>query len=59
MRFHRFIQDERGVTALEYGTIASLIAVVTLGATTNAGQALAASFVTLGNAVMSVVFGPT
>jgi pilus assembly protein Flp/PilA len=58
MRFLHFIQDESGVTALEYGTIASLIAVATLGATTNAGQALAASFLTLGTAVMSVVLGP-
>jgi pilus assembly protein Flp/PilA len=30
--FHRFINDQSGVTAIEYGLIASLIAVAIIGA---------------------------
>ncbi|MGO9237753.1 MAG: Flp family type IVb pilin [Methylocella sp.] len=30
--FHRFIKDQSGVTAIEYGLIASLVAVAIIGA---------------------------
>lgn len=36
----RFIRDEEGVTAIEYGLIAALIAIVIITAVTNAGVAL-------------------
>ena len=37
-------RDERGVTALEYGLIAALIAVVIIGAVTTLGTNLSATF---------------
>lgn len=36
----RFMQDEEGVTAIEYGLIASLIAVVIIGGTQLVGTKL-------------------
>jgi pilus assembly protein Flp/PilA len=38
--FQRFIDDEEGVTAIEYGLIAALIAVVIIGGVTAVGTNL-------------------
>jgi len=38
--FNRFIKDESGATAIEYGLIASLIAVAIIGAITAVGGKL-------------------
>jgi len=43
----RFARDESGVTALEYGLIASLIAVVIIGAVTAVGNGLSATFLAI------------
>ena len=43
----RFIQDEAGATAIEYGLIASLIAVVIIGALTTLGTNLSTTFGTV------------
>ena len=40
----QFKRDEKGVTALEYGLIAALIAVVIIGAVTNLGSQLNTTF---------------
>lgn len=40
----RFVRDEEGVTAIEYGLIAALIAVVIIGAVTAVGTDLDAVF---------------
>ncbi|WP_244869911.1 Flp family type IVb pilin [Paraburkholderia aspalathi] len=48
-RTKRFVSDDRGVTAIEYGLIASLIAVVIVGAVTLVGTDLNAVFTTIGN----------
>ncbi|MGB8276359.1 MAG: Flp family type IVb pilin [Methylovirgula sp.] len=40
----KFIKDESGVTAIEYGLIAGLIAVVIIGAVTSLGQAVGSKF---------------
>ncbi len=40
----QFVQNEEGVTAIEYGLIASLIAVVIIGSTTAVGGALVNTF---------------
>jgi pilus assembly protein Flp/PilA len=40
----RFVQDESGVTAIEYGLIAALIAVVIIGAVTALGTGLKSTF---------------
>ncbi|MGH6837603.1 MAG: Flp family type IVb pilin [Methylocella sp.] len=41
---HRFIGDQSGVTAIEYGLIAALIAVVIIVAVTLVGTDLSATF---------------
>jgi pilus assembly protein Flp/PilA len=44
---HRFIDDQSGVTAIEYGLIAVLIAVVIIVAVTTVGTTLSATFTTI------------
>lgn len=44
----QFAQDEEGVTAIEYGLIAALIAVVIIAAVTTAGVNLTALFTKIG-----------
>ena len=44
----RFKRDEKGVTALEYGLIAALIAVVIIGAVTTLGSNLSQTFTNVG-----------
>ena len=44
MAIKRFWADEAGVTAIEYGLIAALIAVVIIGAVTTVGEQLAVVF---------------
>lgn len=45
--------DRRAVTALEYGLIAALIAVVIIGAVTTVGKNLSATFTAIGSAIKS------
>lgn len=47
----RFHQDEEGVTAIEYGLIAALIAVVIIVAVTSVGQNLNAIFTRIAGAL--------
>ena len=42
--FSRFIKDESGATAIEYGLIASLISVAAIVAFTTVGSKLSATF---------------
>jgi pilus assembly protein Flp/PilA len=42
-------RDDRGVTAIEYGLIAALIAVVIIGAVTLVGTELDTTFTTISN----------
>ncbi|SFM73710.1 Flp family type IVb pilin [Methylobacterium pseudosasicola] len=42
--FSRFASDESGATAIEYGMIAALIAVVIIGALRTVGSSLTAKF---------------
>jgi pilus assembly protein Flp/PilA len=42
--FARFIKDESGATAIEYGLIAGLIAVVIIGALTTLGTKISGKF---------------
>jgi pilus assembly protein Flp/PilA len=44
----RFVQDQSGVTAIEYGLIAALISVVIIGAAGVVGTNLAAVFTNIG-----------
>jgi pilus assembly protein Flp/PilA len=47
--FARFVKDESGATAIEYGLIAALIAVVCIGVWTQIGTALLAKFTLINN----------
>ena len=49
--FHRFIKDQAGVTAIEYGLIAALIAVVIITAVTTVGDVLTDVFFSVANAL--------
>ena len=47
----RFLKDESGATAIEYGLIASLIAVVIIGAVTSVGTKLNAQMNTIASKI--------
>ena len=49
--FVRFLRDETGVTAIEYGLIAALISVVCIAAMTAAGKSLLAVYTSIGGAL--------
>jgi pilus assembly protein Flp/PilA len=46
---HRILADESGVTAIEYGLIASLIALVIAGVLNTVGGNLSSTFTTVAN----------
>jgi pilus assembly protein Flp/PilA len=50
--FSRFVSDESGATAIEYGLIVALISVVIIGAVTTLGKNLNGSLSTAGNAIL-------
>jgi pilus assembly protein Flp/PilA len=50
--FRRFINDQSGVTAIEYGLIAALIAVVIITAVTTVGTKLTSTFTSVGNSLV-------
>ena len=50
-KMKRFLKEEEGVTAIEYGLIAALIAVIIIGALTTIGTNMNAKFTTVGNAL--------
>ena len=47
----RFVRDESGATAIEYGLIAALIAVVVITGVTAVGTKLSSTFSTLSNSI--------
>ena len=47
----KFLREDEGVTAIEYGLIAALIAVIIIGAVTTIGTKLSTKFTTIGNAL--------
>jgi pilus assembly protein Flp/PilA len=47
----RFLQDQSGATAIEYGLIVALIAVVIIGAVTTLGTNLNGSLTKAGSAI--------
>jgi pilus assembly protein Flp/PilA len=49
--FNRFVRDESGATAIEYGLIAALISVVIIGAVTAIGTKLNAKFTAVSTAL--------
>jgi pilus assembly protein Flp/PilA len=55
--FVRLLKDQSGVTAMEYGLIAGLVAVVIIGAVTTVGIQLNAAFTTIGSDLAAVAAG--
>ena len=49
--FSRFLQDDSGATAIEYGLIAGLISVVIITAVTTVGTKLSTDFSKIGNSL--------
>lgn len=49
--FARFAKDESGATAIEYGLIAALIAVVIIGALQLLGDSIEGTFTEIGTAI--------
>ena len=47
----RFVKNESGATAIEYGLIAALISVAIIGAVTSLGSTLDTTFTTIDNAL--------
>jgi pilus assembly protein Flp/PilA len=47
--FSRFLKDESGATAIEYGLIAALISVALVAGATTLGGKLNSTFIELGN----------
>jgi pilus assembly protein Flp/PilA len=47
----RFVRDESGATAIEYGLIAALIAVVIIGALTTVGSNLNTDFTSVASSL--------
>ena len=48
---HSFLRDESGATAIEYGLIAALIAVVIIGAVQVVGTNLSTTFTTVSTSI--------
>lgn len=48
---YKFIKDERGATAIEYGLIVALIAVVIITAVTAVGTNLSSAFTSISGSV--------
>lgn len=55
MAVKRFWADEEGVTAIEYGLIAALIAVVIIASVTIVGTQLRAVFTRIGDALKTAL----
>ena len=55
--FARFVKDESGATAIEYGLIAALIAVAAITAMTTGGTELIAKFTTISDTLKNAGTG--
>ncbi len=53
----RFVRDEDGATAIEYGLIAALVSVAAIGALTAMGDSLSTMFNTVSTALSTAVSG--
>ncbi|MBA3813706.1 MAG: Flp family type IVb pilin [Alphaproteobacteria bacterium] len=49
--FKNFFEKDDGVTAIEYGLIAALIAIVIIAAVTTIGTKLSTNFTSIGNSL--------
>lgn len=49
--FRKFIDEESGATAIEYGLIAALVAVAIIGAVSTLGTKLSGTYTNIGNSL--------
>jgi pilus assembly protein Flp/PilA len=54
---YRFVKEDSGATAIEYGLIAALVSVAAIGALTAMGQSLSTMFNTVSTALSTAVSG--
>lgn len=54
----RFLKDEEGATAIEYGLIAGLIAIAIIAGTTDIGEALGTIFNDIATSLQSAISTP-
>ena len=47
--FARFVKDQSGATAIEYGLIAALVSIAIIGALTTLGSKLSSNFANVSN----------
>lgn len=55
--FRRLIRNEKGATAIEYGLIAALVSVATIGGLTSMGESLNTLFGSISGNVDAAVLG--
>jgi pilus assembly protein Flp/PilA len=53
----RFVKEDSGATAIEYGLIAALVSVAAIGALTAMGESLSTMFNTVSTALSTAVSG--
>ncbi len=53
----RFVRDEEGATALEYGLLAALIAAAIIGAVTALGNTVSQTFTSISNSMAAAAGG--
>jgi pilus assembly protein Flp/PilA len=53
----RFLNDDSGATAIEYGLIAAMVAIIAIGALSAFGQASSGAFNTAMNAISDAISG--
>ncbi len=53
----RFVKEDSGATAIEYGLIAALVSVAAIGALTAMGESLNTMFTTVSSALDNAVSG--
>ncbi len=54
---YRFVKEDSGATAIEYGLIAALVSVAAIGALTAMGESLSTMFNTVSTALSTAVSG--
>ena len=57
VRIEKFLKDESGATAIEYGLIAALVSVAAITALTSLGQTLSGLFSAVDSAMSTAVNG--
>lgn len=57
VQYLRFLTDDEGATALEYGLLAAFISAAIIGSVQNLGVSIIQAFNDVNNAILSVIGG--